>query len=95
MKNKTTLIRIFAILLLLAFAMLVFSAITFGTHHCEHETSCSICAYQIEHRSELFIPVLCACAVILSLVLSLSFVWASDKAISIFTPVKLKVKLSD
>ena len=95
MKNRSVLIRVFAILLLISFFALVFSAITFGTHHCDNEEGCSICAYQIEHRNELSIPVLCACALIISFIASYPSLGSDEGFFAVFTPVKLKVKLSN
>ena len=95
MKSKAFLTRVLAILLLLLFFALVFSAITLGTHHHDHTSDCSVCAYYDEHRNELFIPILIACAVILSIPLPYAFSRLLTWGAALFTPVKLKVKLSD
>lgn len=95
MKSKATFVRALAILLLISFFALVFSAITFGTHHCDHEESCAICAYQYEHRSELFIPVLCVCALLVALATLPPHFITGEELLALFSPVKFKVKLSD
>ena len=94
MKNKSLLVTVLAILLVISFFALVFSAITFGTHSCDHSESCAICAYRDEHANELFVPVL-LCAIIVSFAALYSLLRESVGFLPIFTPVKLKVKLSD
>jgi hypothetical protein len=94
MKNKSLLVRIFAILLVVSFFALVFSAISFGTHSCDHSESCAICAYYDKHANELFVPVL-LCALVISIVALFSSLRECVRFLPVFTPVKLKVKLSN
>ena len=94
MKSKSLLVRIFAILLVISFFALVFSAIAFGTHSCDHSESCAICAYHDKHGNELFVPVL-LCALAISVLALFSLLRECVGFLPIFTPVKLKVKLSD
>lgn len=96
MKTNATLKRALALLLLISFFVLVFSPFTLCTHHCENEEFCEICAYQsAEHLRELFIPILCACIAVLSASSLYHFSGAGEENSVSFTPVKLKVKLSD
>ena len=95
MKSKLNLSRVLAFLLILAFFALVFSAITLGTHDCQHNEFCAVCAYKSEHRNELFIPVLLACTLIISLISLYLLLRVCVGSLAFFTPVKLKVKLSD
>ena len=95
MKSKLVFIRICAILILLSFFLLIFSAFTLSTHHCHHDELCAICDYYSEQRGGLFIPVLCVCATLLLSIALYHFLSASEGFFAVFTPVKLKVKLSD
>ena len=94
MKNRSNLARFLAVLLIISFFALVFSAITFGAHSCDHSESCAICAYHDKHANELFVPVL-LCALAISVLALFSLLRECVGFLPIFTPVKLKVKLSD
>lgn len=95
MKNRSNLARFLAVLLIISFFALVFSAITFGAHSCDHSESCAICAYHDKHANELFVPVLLLCAIVFSFAALYSLLRECVGFLPIFTPVKLKVKLSD
>ena len=94
MKNRSNLARFLAVLLIISFFALVFSAITFGAHSCDHSESCAICAYHDKHANELFVPVL-LCVLAISVLALFSLLRECVGFLPIFTPVKLKVKLSD
>ncbi len=96
MKSRALLTRAIALLIIASIFVIVFSALTFGTHCCDHGGFCSVCAYQSEHVRELFIPVLCACiAPLIAFAALFYFLSAGEGAFASFTPVKFKVKLSD
>ena len=95
MKCNFKSLRICALVLAIAFLMIVFSSLIFVSHNCHHSDSCTICSYYKELNKSQIIPLLLLAFTFIVFGFYKLIHYVFSEHFSRTTPIKLRVKLSD